>query len=750
MKMKKTNRRVIAWCMLFILSITPIFPMGVVAQAEVSGQTDHALQNPVIVAGDGQVLWDCITFGNYWQSEYITSTENRPQQGEDDVVHTDTDGTKYIVREDKSCYKWEPIKWRLLSINEDGTDAFLLADKSLDAGQYNTTKAPETSWENCSLREWLNGTFMTTAFTADEQKAIVKTEIENKCNPYYGGGVEKDAVDGNPTEDYIYLLSIDEMIDRKYGFVNNYIDSDGFDNKFDGTQTRAAESTDFAKSNKGGDAYLLRTIAAFKGFVLCTDGLEDGGIPVTKLFGTEVDAEGCGIRPVLHLDLTKTDGWNYAGQVKQDKTEIAPDATPEVPTPTPIPQPGVTMAPGQIYPKNPVVDNDDHQKNTWDCIYFGNYYNTNITPAVLSEAGEHGAVKTDENGEKYITLHEQGYFQYEPIKWRVLSINEDGTDAFLMADQVVDVAQYFDRSDVEITWEKSNIRTWLNQDFLTTAFTPQEEEKIYDTNVKTADNPWSNEPGGNDTIDKVYLPSIEEMLEPDYGFSSDAEEMRVREVTATNYARAGGTQKQTYDAFVTYWLRSPGKQKGYPAATGWYGEIPENGSQASNYLGVCPVMHVDLSDTTMWSYAGQVTPEGVVIPETEDQGGSVSPSPDPEKKPVSTVKPPAQTEKPQQTAAPNGKKPGKPVIGKLKNKKGKKVTVTLSKKISGAAGYQVAYATKSSMKGQKKKAFKGTSVTVKGLKKKKKYYFRVRAYTKNSGKKVYGKWSNKKSIKIKK
>ena len=54
------------------------------------------------------------------------------------------------------------------------------------------------------------------------------------------------------------------------------------------------------------------------------------------------------------------------------------------------------------------------------------------------------------------------------------------------------------------------------------------------------------------------------------------------------------------------------------------------------------------------------------------------------------------------------------------------------------------------MKGQKKKTFRGTSVTIKSLKKGKTYYFRVRAYTKKNGKTVYGNWGNKKRIKIKK
>lgn len=114
--------------------------------------------------------------------------------------------------------------------------------------------------------------------------------------------------------------------------------------------------------------------------------------------------------------------------------------------------------------------------------------------------------------------------------------------------------------------------------------------------------------------------------------------------------------------------------------------------------------------------------------------------------PGTNVQTPSKTEKTQEKI----KKPGKPTIKKLKNIKAKKVTLTLSKKVSGATGYQVAYATKTSMKGQKKKTFKGTSVTIKGLKKGKTYYFRVRAYTKKNGGTVYGSWGNKKKIKIRK
>lgn len=141
-------------------------------------------------------------------------------------------------------------------------------------------------------------------------------------------------------------------------------------------------------------------------------------------------------------------------------------------------------------------------------------------------------------------------------------------------------------------------------------------------------------------------------------------------------------------------------------------------------------------------------PDSSVKPTTPTNKPDSSAKPTtPTNKPTSTVKPTAPTKKPNQVKV---KKPGKPAIKSIKNKKGKKVVVTLKKKVSGATGYQLAYAAKSTMKGKKIKSFKGTVVTVKGLKKKKTYYFCVRAYTKKSGKTVYGNWGKKKKIKIKK
>ena len=86
---------------------------------------------------------------------------------------------------------------------------------------------------------------------------------------------------------------------------------------------------------------------------------------------------------------------------------------------------------------------------------------------------------------------------------------------------------------------------------------------------------------------------------------------------------------------------------------------------------------------------------------------------------------------------------------KLVNKKGKAVKITW-KKLSGVKGYEVQYALNSKFtKGKKTLRVTSVSRTVKKLKKKSTYYVRVRAYTMDGSKKVYGKYSSIKKIKIK-
>lgn len=85
----------------------------------------------------------------------------------------------------------------------------------------------------------------------------------------------------------------------------------------------------------------------------------------------------------------------------------------------------------------------------------------------------------------------------------------------------------------------------------------------------------------------------------------------------------------------------------------------------------------------------------------------------------------------------------------VKNNKASQVQVKY-KKVSVVKGYEISYSKEAKFKKQViKKTTKQTSYTVKKLKKKKTYYVRIRAYSVDStGKKVYGKYSVVKKVKI--
>ncbi len=91
------------------------------------------------------------------------------------------------------------------------------------------------------------------------------------------------------------------------------------------------------------------------------------------------------------------------------------------------------------------------------------------------------------------------------------------------------------------------------------------------------------------------------------------------------------------------------------------------------------------------------------------------------------------------------------MIKSVKNNKTKNLTIKL--KAMKADGYEVATATSSKKlkKAKKGKNFTKAKIVLKKMKKGKTYFIKVRAYNKDAnGKKVYGKWSKVKRIKVRK
>ena len=99
-----------------------------------------------------------------------------------------------------------PIEWLVLDVR-DGK-ALLLSRYGLDTQKYDRAGGSGL-WIYCSMRTWLNAAFFGNAFTPEEQRLIVLTEVDNSAGQ-----------DGAPgwknTQDHVFLLSYAEA-DRYFG-----------------------------------------------------------------------------------------------------------------------------------------------------------------------------------------------------------------------------------------------------------------------------------------------------------------------------------------------------------------------------------------------------------------------------------------------------------------------------------------------------------------------------------------------------
>lgn len=84
-----------------------------------------------------------------------------------------------------------PIQWRVLDIQDDR--ALLISEMALDSRPYDLYRVNAT-WDQCTLRAWMNTEFLNEAFTPDQQKAILVTTLDN--------GAECPS-----TEDKMFLLT---------------------------------------------------------------------------------------------------------------------------------------------------------------------------------------------------------------------------------------------------------------------------------------------------------------------------------------------------------------------------------------------------------------------------------------------------------------------------------------------------------------------------------------------------------------
>ncbi len=194
----------------------------------------------------------------------------------------------------------EPLEWRVLAIEDD--TALLLTEKCIECLPYNE-EFIEVTWENCTLRRWMNSDFISKAFTSDEQIKIVTSTLSNDGDDTEDEeftlsivGVDGEeqtktvtfSNDGNDTQDKVFALSIPEA--EKY---------------FADDKSRSAYATEYAKKKGcyvnddiGTTLWRLRSpgnipdLAAF----VYDDGFVDS-------LGSDVDGSDVAVRPACRVKL---------------------------------------------------------------------------------------------------------------------------------------------------------------------------------------------------------------------------------------------------------------------------------------------------------------------------------------------------------------------------------------------------------------------------------------------------------------
>ena len=190
-------------------------------------------------------------------------------------------GNSYIF----GNYCGEDIEWRVLDVRDGAS--LLVSDKVIERRQYHRELVNNT-WSGCSLRFWLNGEFLDTAFSATERARILKVDISNDGNEGYG-------TPGGPnTRDCVFCLSVDE--------VNHYFDHHAgslicFPTKH--AQYGKLGEAGLWTNDNGACRWWLRSPGGYTAGAVYVDSI--GSIPKN---GTPIDNWNVGVRPALWLSDT--------------------------------------------------------------------------------------------------------------------------------------------------------------------------------------------------------------------------------------------------------------------------------------------------------------------------------------------------------------------------------------------------------------------------------------------------------------
>ena len=253
---------------------------------------------PVTAAGTGSTAETALLSGTAALSS--EGSRRAISLGVKDVIGGRADSVFFgnYPQSDTSGKKKDPVEWWVL--DNEGDELFLLSRFNLDAKKYND-RAGDITWENSTLRAWLNDAFLNRAFNTTEQGAISLTDVVNDKSFIGVSG-------GNNTRDKVFLLSAKEAVNSAY------FQSDGY-RMTQNTPYTAKQSSDMNRAGYSADNWWLRTpghradMAAY-----VADYVNSAPFDNVSEIGDYTHTRDKGVRPAIKLDLSKVLFVSAAGQ----------------------------------------------------------------------------------------------------------------------------------------------------------------------------------------------------------------------------------------------------------------------------------------------------------------------------------------------------------------------------------------------------------------------------------------------------
>ena len=389
-----------------------------------------------------------------------------------------------IVPHEVYYFKVEPLRFRILE--EKNGEALIVADRILTVLPFDASK---NTYRESDIRTYLNGPFLKTAFTDEERELLLKTTIDN--SPKSAGQARAKGKNA-PTEDWIFLLSVEEVTSPQYALLwsksvmnakkvdyTDYTRAKGLPLTLDGYYERVPywlRSADYQSDNR---SFLVN------------------GYTVSQSSET-VTSHAVGVLPALRIRLDPEKIAIKASEEDELIIEITKKEQEE----------GAFVEEGEFvyfgeYPqtlKAPEVSVDKTKRDLR-----GYYLGSDGAWYESVGAGANGIVPLP-SGQRVVKFHEY-FLKVEPIRWRILE--QEGSVATLVCDSILKSSIFsYDYNN----YEKSHVRKWLNRWFYEKAFAESERKWILPTVVYNDErsvagtNPYLSE----NTRDKLFLLSYTE------------------------------------------------------------------------------------------------------------------------------------------------------------------------------------------------------------------------------------------------